>query len=122
MENLKDTLFKFLKLNTLVDNLSGYVETRVKLIKIEIREDVAKVLSKGLVQIVILLFLFLFLLFFSLGLAQYLNAVMANPYAGYWVVSGFYFLIFLIFLIFRKKLDHRFAEYFAEMIKRKEEE
>lgn len=120
MENIKDTLFKFLKIDNLVDNLSGYVETRVKLLKIEIREDVAKVLSKGLVHAVILLFGFFFLIFFSFGLAQYLNTLFDNGFEGYWIVSGGYLLIFLVFLIFRKPLDKNFEKYFSEMIRKED--
>ena len=73
MEGIKDTLLKFLRIDNLASNVSGYVETRVKLLKIEIKEDVAKILSQGLAQATIILFAFLFLIFFSLGMAEYLK-------------------------------------------------
>lgn len=66
MEGIKDTILKFLRLDNLASNVTGYVETRVKLLKIEIKEDVAKVLSKGLAQATIIFFAFLFLIFLVL--------------------------------------------------------
>ncbi|MEQ8425085.1 MAG: phage holin family protein, partial [Cyclobacteriaceae bacterium] len=78
MEGIKDSIFKFLRIDSLVDNVSGYVESRVALLKIEIKEDVAKVISRGLVHGTIILFAFLFLIFLSLGLAEYLNTFFAN--------------------------------------------
>lgn len=47
MEGIKDTLFKFLRLDNLVDNLSGYLETRLALFKIEVREEIAHVLAQA---------------------------------------------------------------------------
>lgn len=120
MENIKDTVLKFLRINNLVDNLTGYVEARVKLMKIEIREDVANVLSKGLVHITMFFFAFLFLLFVSIGLANYINTLFVDSFTGYWILSGFYFLIFLILLIFRKSINQQFSKYFGEMIKKQE--
>ena len=64
MEGIKEAIFKLLRIDNLVDNISGYVENRVKLLKLEIREDVANVLSKGLVHTFIFLFAFFFLIFF----------------------------------------------------------
>jgi hypothetical protein len=47
MEGIKDTIFKFLRLDNLVDNLSGYLETRLELFKVEVREDVARGIGTG---------------------------------------------------------------------------
>ena len=42
MDKIKDSIFKFLRLDNLVENLSGYVETRIELVKLEVREEIAK--------------------------------------------------------------------------------
>lgn len=120
MDNIKESVFKFLKLDNIVNSLTGYVESRVELVKIEIREDVARVLSNGIVYAAILLFAFLFLLFFSIGLSHYLNTFFSSSYPGFLIVSGAYGVIFLIFLLFRKNIHHNFEKHFSEMIKRKE--
>ncbi|GIL22696.1 MAG: hypothetical protein BroJett042_12090 [Bacteroidota bacterium] len=120
MEGIKDTLFKFLRLDNLVDNLSGYLETRLALFKIEVREEIAHVLAQALVIVTILLLSILFLLFFSVGLAHFLNGYFGQPYIGYWIVAGIYGVPCLIFLIFRKKIGHAFERQMAAMIKRNE--
>ncbi len=119
MENIKDKIFKFLHLDNLVDNASGYVEARLELYKMEIREDVAKVLSRAIIYMTIGFFGFLLLIFFSIGLAYFLNQYFAETYVGFWIVSGIYGLAFLIFLVFRKSMDKNFEKHFIEMIKRK---
>ena len=116
MEGLKEAIFKLLRIDSLVDSVSGYVENRVKLLKLEIREDVANVLSKGLVHTFIFLFAFFFIIFFSLGLAQFLNNYFDGGFEGYWIVSGAYFLVFLLLLVIRKPLDKKFRKYFTAII------
>lgn len=105
----------------MAENLTGYVESRVKLLKIEIKEDVTRILAKGLVQSTLIFFAFLFLIFFSIGLAEYINTFFLNSFEGYWIVSAIYFVCFLVFLIFRKNIDKRFEKYFSELINRKED-
>jgi uncharacterized membrane protein YqjE len=117
MESIKDSLIKFLRLDNLVDNLSGYVEARIDLLKIEIREDVAKVLAQGLVVGAVLLLALMFLLFFSIGLANYLNTFFTNIYAGYWIVAGIYGIPCLIFLLFKSRISSYFEQKMMEIIK-----
>lgn len=118
-DNIKDSIFKFLKLDNLVNNLSGYLETKAELIKMEIREDVSRMLSQGIVIGTMIFFALLFLLFFSVGLAQYLNTFFTYTFVGYWIVSGIYLVAFLVFLVFRKVIHKNVEKYFSEMIKRK---
>ncbi len=119
MENLKDKIFKMLRLDNLMGNLTGYVEARLELFKIEIREDVAKALSKALIYGVITVFAALFLLFFSVGLAHFINGFFAQPFVGYWIVAGIYALALVLVILFRKDLDSNFEKHFMEMTKRK---
>jgi uncharacterized membrane protein YqjE len=119
MESIKDTVFKFLRLDNLVDNLSGFVEARIDLLKIEIREDVAKVLAQGLVVAAVLLLALMFLLFFSIGLANYLNTFFVEAYAGYWIVAGIYGIPCILFLLFKNKISNYFERQMMEIIKRK---
>jgi uncharacterized membrane protein YqjE len=119
MENLKDKIFKLLRLDNLMDNLSGYVETRLELYKLEIGEDIAKVLSKVLIYAFIAVLGMLFLVFFSVGLAHFLNVFFAGAFVGYWIVAGIYGLALLIFMIFRKSIDRNFENHFMDIIKRK---
>jgi uncharacterized membrane protein YqjE len=119
MDKVKEAIFKFLRLDNLMDHLSGYVETRLELYKMEIREDVAKVLSRTVFYGTMGLVGFLFLIFLSLGLAHFLNRFFSNPDAGFWIVAAIYGVAFLIFLVFRESIRKNFERHFIEMTKRK---
>jgi Putative Actinobacterial Holin-X, holin superfamily III len=120
MDNIKDTIFKFLRLDNLMEHLSGYVETKVALAKLEIREEVAHVVARGIISLIVLLFGLLFLVFLSLALARYLNTLFANEFAGYLIVGGAFGLIFLILLTFRKSILHSLEKKLKEVIGKKE--
>ena len=119
MEDLKDKFFKLLHLDNLVENISGYVEKRLELYKLEITEDLVKVLSKVLNYCLVAILGIFCLMFFSIGLAHFLNRFFADATAGYWIVAGIYTLALLIFVLFRKSIDRNFENHFLNMIKRK---
>ena len=101
---LKDTLLKFFKLDGLVNNLTGYVETRIELLKYEIKEDMAKAIAKiSIVLLTAMLFTF-FLLFISVSVAIKIGESIGN-FAGFGIVAAFYFVIMLIILIFREPIS-----------------
>ena len=120
MENLKDKIFKLLRLDNLMDNLSGYLESRLELYKLEIHEDVAKMLAKALLYGFATIMGILFLVFFSVGLAHFLNGFFTGVFVGYWIVAGIYATALLILVVFRKSIDRNFENHFMDMIKRKQ--
>jgi uncharacterized membrane protein YqjE len=119
MEGIKETLFKFLRLDNLMENLTGYVEARIELLKIEIKEDVAKVLARTVMILIVALLTVLFVLFLSIGLAQYLNSVFGKNHVGYWMVAGIYGVPCLIFIIFRKSISSMMESRLMKLIKNK---
>jgi uncharacterized membrane protein YqjE len=120
MEKIKDSIFKFLRLDNLVGNLSGYFETRVELIKIEIREEIAKVLSHALMIGVLLLLGLLFILFISFGLANYLNDYFKNSSSGYWIVAAVYGVPGLLIFLLRGKISHYFEQHLNAQSKKRQ--
>jgi uncharacterized membrane protein YqjE len=119
MENIKDTIFKFLRLDNLMESLTGYVEARIELLKIEIKEDIAKVLANAMMILIVVFLALIFLLFLSIGLAHYLNNFFEKAQIGYWIVAGIYGVPCLIFVVFRKSIGHSMEKHLTEMIKRK---
>lgn len=120
MEKIKDRLLKFFHLDSIMANLSGYVEAKVALVKIEIREEVAGILTKGLMMMLIFMVGFLFLLFATLGLAQYLNTVTESEFWGYMIVAGFFGILLALLVLLRKSFFKLFGKQFMEMIKQRE--
>lgn len=118
--DIKETLIRLLGLENILAHLSGYIEAKVALVKMEVREEVSHVVSKGMVAIVIFFFAFLFLLFFSLAVVHVINEFTGTIWAGYVWVAGFYGLLFLVFLLFRKGIEIALEQRMKEMIKKKE--
>ena len=119
MDKIAETILKFLRLDNIAHNLTGFVEDRIELMKIEIREDVATAIARGMVMIALFLMGFLFLIFFSIGLAHFINRYFEETYSGFWIVAGIYAVISLFLLIFRQNIYHYFESHFSEMIKKK---
>ena len=120
MDKIKDTIFKFLRLDGVLNHLSGYVEARIELLKIEIKEDVTKVVASAMIFAVVFFFATMFMIFFSIGLAQFLNRYFDESYLGYWIVAGLYLAGLLIFMIFRKNILKNFEKQLTNLIKRRE--
>jgi uncharacterized membrane protein YqjE len=120
MEKIAESILKFLKLDSLVSHVTGYVEARIELMKVEIREDIAKTVARAIVMLSLILVGFLFLLFFSIGLAHFITSYLHSAYLGYWSVAGIYGFVFLLLYLFRKPIYAAFEEKMAEAIKRKE--
>ena len=120
MEKISDTILKFLKLDNFVHNLTGYVEARLDLLKTEIKEDIAKALSRAMVTVALFLMGFLFLIFFSIGLAHFINRYFEETFSGFWAVAGIYGVAFLLVLVFRRNILTSFEHHFKEITKRKD--
>ncbi|MDH4090652.1 MAG: phage holin family protein [Cyclobacteriaceae bacterium] len=103
---LKETLLKFLKLDSLVDNVTGYVEARIELMKIELREEVAKGLAKTVVLLVILALFTLFVWMTSMA-AAYKIGESLGIYEGFAIVGCFYLVVGLVFYLFRNPITEK---------------
>ena len=88
----------------LTENLKGYVNTRYEIITLQVTQQTANIGSKSVAIILIGLFIGMFLLFVNVALAFYISSLLQNNYAGFFIVAGFYLVLALIILLFRKKL------------------
>jgi len=94
-------VMKFLKLEGLLDHLSGYVEDRIELLKLELQEDAASIGTKILLIGIMLMLGLFFLLFISIASAIMLNIVLVHAYLGYLIVGGVYLILTLIAFAFK---------------------
>jgi hypothetical protein len=115
---LKDTLSKFFKVDSLLSNLTGYVETRVELLKVEVKEDLAKALAKAVSYFLIGFISALFLTFISVALALFLGQRLGN-FVGFSIVAGIYLITALILWFSRETLISKFEARFDEMFRKK---
>lgn len=101
---IKETILKFLKLDGLVNNLTGYVEGRIELMKYELKEDLARGLAKvSLLMLAALLFTF-FLIFISVAVAFKLSESLGE-FNGFGIVAAFYFVLLLAIILLRNPIS-----------------
>jgi|GEM_PF-1320925 len=96
---MENSFFKFFKLDSIIEHIKGYVETRIQLFKIEVAEKAARILT-SLFFVILLSFSFLMLIIFtSLALGNYLNTLFQNSYMGFAILALFYFIMVIILAI-----------------------
>ena len=117
----KKGLLSFLNIDSIVENLSGYVEKRMDLFKIELKEDLALGAARLTVMVIMVLSFFMVLLFLSIASALLLNNVLESNSLGFVIVAGFYLLIFLVFYFLKdetrmeEKLQNKFLDIFNNL-------
>jgi hypothetical protein len=114
----KEGIAKFLKLDNLMENLTGYVETRIEILKYDLKEDLASVLSKASVLIAMVLMGLFCLLFISIALAMVISRQLGY-FAGFGLVSLFYLIVVFVLLANRDSLGKSIEVKIKEVIKQK---
>jgi len=115
---LKDSILKLFKLDNLVENVTGYVEARMELVKLEVREDLTKAISKLSVFVFLAFAFTLFLMFISVAIAFMLGE-RVGTFGGFAIVAGFYLSIVLILFFFRDAISGSIEKQISEMLKKK---
>ena len=115
---LKETILKFLKLDGVVNNLTGYIEARIELMKYEVKEDMARAASKMAILLILSIFFIFFLLFASAAVAHKIGESLGS-FMGYGIVASFYFVLLLLIVLFREPLSKRVEKKIKETITQK---
>lgn len=85
--------------DSLIGNLTGYLDTRLDLARLEIQQKVSTVFV-GAIHGATLAFLgLLFVIFVSIFAGLALNAALDSPYWGFGIVAGFYLLLLVLVLV-----------------------
>ena len=117
---LKDSILKFLKLDSLIENITGFVEARFELLKMEIKEDFAKGLAKMSVFVLMGVVFMFFLILISIAIA-YLLAKSVGVFGGFAIVAGFYLLLGLLLFAFRDAIMEKVQEQLLQIMKKKKQ-
>lgn len=94
----------------LISTLIEYIETKVEIYKIQVREEAVKAFTAIILVIVFLMIALLFILFLSLFIAEIINQLLSNRYYGYLIVSGIYIIIGVIVYVSRKKIYNAISD------------
>ena len=114
----KDTLSKLFKVDNLINNLTGYVESKVELLKMEVKEELARSLAKVVAYLSIAFILALFIVFLSIAVALELAGILGS-FAGFAIVAGVYLIVGVIAWVSRQRLISKFEKQFELIFRKK---
>ena len=107
---------KLFDLEKLVNTLTGYLETRIELLKIDVKEGLSIAITKLIVVCLLSLFGFFILFFAFLGVAALLNEVLDSAYWGYFISATFFGLALVVVLMLREKIADKIRQEVAEEV------
>ena len=94
-------ILSFLNVDPIINDLIAIVEAKVELLKIELKEEAAKLATKVISIVVLAVLVILIVLFFSFTVATLLNEIINSQFWGYAIVTGFYLLLLIAFKLFK---------------------
>ena len=118
MEDEKEDFFPELKLL-----VSDYLAARLRLIKYEVYEKSAKISAMLFSSLVIAMLASMILFFLSIALGFYLGSVLESYGTGFMIVTGFYIILLMPFILFRKNwIEKSIINSVIERLMEKEED
>ena len=85
--------------DSLIGNLTGYLDTRIDLVRLELQQKVSTVLVSTIHGAALAMLGLLFIIFVSIFAGLALNSALNSPYWGFGIVAGFYLLLLVLVLI-----------------------
>ena len=85
--------------DSLISNLTGYFDTRIDLVRLELQQRVNSLFVNVLHGVFLAFFGLMFFLFINLYAALALNDVFNSPSLGFAAVAGFYLLLLVLVLV-----------------------
>lgn len=90
-----------------MENLTGYLEDKAELYKLEFKEELAYILSKFLIMLLMSFVFLVFFVFATITLGNYLNYLLKSTYYGHLIITGFYLIVFVLIYIFKDRDSFR---------------
>ncbi|HEX8659081.1 MAG TPA: phage holin family protein [Hymenobacter sp.] len=85
--------------DSLIGNLTGYLDTRIDLVRLEVQQKVSTTMVSTIHGVTLALLGLLFLLFLSVFAGLALNSVLDSSFWGFGIVAGFYLLLLVLVLV-----------------------
>lgn len=117
----KESLLKLFKLDGLLDNVTGYLEARIELFKLDIKEDIARGLAKAAVFVVLGFVLTLFTLLISIAVAFKIGESLGN-FAGFGIVAAVYLLLALILYLRKDSVSASLEKQLTDLLNKKKKQ
>jgi len=84
-----------------IENFEGFLEAKIDLVKYDVKELLVKVLTKSIFFLGMAVFGLAGLFCLNIGLANLINHYLGNEFGGFFILTGIYFLITLVFYLNR---------------------
>jgi len=85
--------------DSLIGNLTGYLDTRIDLVRLELQQKMSAALVGTIHGVTLALLGLLFIIFVSIFAGLALNSALDSPYWGFGIVAGFYLLLLILVLV-----------------------
>jgi hypothetical protein len=93
--------------NKIRKDIFEYLEVRLNQISLHTAENLSRILTNTANIVIIGYLLFFILLFISMAAGYFFSEVFGSNQLGFLSIAGFYILILIVFLIFRRKIVER---------------
>lgn len=93
--------------NSLKKEITEYIEVRFDYIKLHTAENLSRFMSNTASAVIIGYLLFFILFFTSFAAGYYFADRFNSNQLGFLCVGGFYFVVLILFLVFRKQIIER---------------
>jgi len=95
------------EIGKLIQEVKEYLDLKYDIARLDITEKIVVLFSVFYSFMILAILIPGIFMFLSFALAYYLGLVFGGYHWGFFIVGGIYFLLSIIFLIFRKKLITR---------------
>ncbi len=85
--------------DSLIGNLTGYLDTRIDLVRLEIQQRVSTIFVSTIHGVVLALLGLMFLIFLSIFAGLALNSALDSTFWGFGIVAGFYLVLLGLVLV-----------------------
>ena len=85
--------------DSLIGNLTGYLDTRIDLVRLELQQKVSSVFVGTIHGATLAVLGLLFVVFVSIFAGLGLNAALDSTFWGFGIVAGFYLLLLVLVLV-----------------------
>jgi hypothetical protein len=85
--------------DSLIGNLTGYLDTRIDLMRLEIQQKASTILVSTIHGATLAVLGLLFIIFVSIFAGLALNSALDSPFWGFGIVAGFYLLLLILVLV-----------------------
>ena len=104
------------QMNSIVKEGKEYLQIQSSLVQLQVKKTTAILLAKSATSLLSLVIFLLFFVFASLSTAFYLAEVYHSLFKGFAILSLFYFLLFIIFILFNQPIKKYFSNKFIALL------